>query len=154
MRISYSGNFVARGQGKEDLGPEEINLNTGSYRKGFRVVDFRCSSESKTSVGEVCAVLMTTTTGVPSGEADNWDWSNQHQVAWASSNNHAQVSSKEDLYSLSDSSMVLVDKVYVLCHHAAGSNYHVNYYVELEPVDLKSYEYALAYMQNGRVDDV
>ena len=154
MRISYSGNYVARGQGKENIGPEEINLFTGAYTKGFRVIDFRCSSESKTAVGEVCSVLTTTSTGVPSNSADTWDWSNQEQIGWASGNTGVGTSSKEDQFSLVDSSVVVVDKLYVFSHHAAGDFYHVNYYIELEPVDLKSYEYALAYMQNGRVDDV
>lgn len=144
--MNRQGNFVIRGQTSEDAEPAVVNLFDATYRRGFRVVDFRISSESKTAVGEVCGVLGTVEDAI--ADADHWDYSDQTQIAWASGNTGGGTSSKEDQYSLSDSSIIVVDQLFVFVHHAAGSNYKVNYYAELEPVDLKSYEWALSFVQN------
>jgi len=150
MRINRSGNFVLRGQTREQdyLNGlvKHINVNNGTYKAGFRVVDFRISSENKTSAGE-CMGIVTLSEDAITGSADHWDWAEQRQIAWASSD--SQVTSIErDLFSLCDSSVVVVDELYVIVHHAAGTQYRVNYYLELEPVDLKAFEYAMNYIQN------
>lgn len=150
MRINRSGNFVLRGQTTEQDHlnglTKHVNVNDGTYKAGFRVVDFRISSENKTSAGECMAIVALADDAID-GSADHWDWEEQRQIAWASSD--SQVTSIErDLFSLCDSSIVVVDELYIFVHHAAGTSYKVNYYLELEPVDLKQYEYAMNYIQN------
>ena len=149
MRINRSGNYVLRGHTQEDEQlngqTKHINVNTGTYKDGFRIVDFRVSSESRSPASEVCGIVALSDTAVTS--ADIWNWNNQQQIAWASADQEV-VSVKRDTYSVCDSSVVVVDELFIFAHNTAGTNYRVNYYIELEPVDLKAFEYAMNYIQN------
>ncbi len=149
MRVNNKGNVVLRGLTREqDTSNDQtkkINVNDFAYNSGFRLVDFRISSENKTASGETMGVVALSKDAVVS--ADAWDWSNQQQIGWASSDSQS-TSIERDLFSVVDSSVVIVDEIYVFVHHAASAASKVNYYMELEPVDLKAYEYAMNYIQN------
>lgn len=149
MRINNKGNVVLRGITREqdttNDQTKKINVNDFAYNSGFRLVDFRISSENKTSSGETMGVVALSKDAVTS--ADNWNWSNQQQIGWASSDSQT-ASIERDLFSVVDSSVVIVDEIFVFVHHAASALSKVNYYMELEPVDLKAYEYAMNYIQN------
>lgn len=149
MRINRSGNHVLRGHTQEDEQingfTKKISVNTGTYRDGFRIVDFRVAAESRSPASEVCGIVALSEDAVTS--ADVWNWENTQQIAWASADQEV-VSVKRDTYSVTDSSVIVVDKLFVFVHNTAGTNYRVNYYIELEPVDLEKYQYAMNYIQN------
>ena len=142
MRINSAGNFVLRGVAIEDAGAKEINLFDGTYKAGFRLVDFQIAPETREQGGE-CAGLISTQ-GTQS--ADTWNWEDQTQVGW-SSMHVIKEETRQTTFSLVDGSMVLVDSIYVNVTNDRGTTKPVNYYIEVEPVDLKEFEYAMAYIQ-------
>ncbi len=148
MRLNRYGNYVVRGQARESDGPSEINLYNGTYLHGFRLVDIKCAGKSPTANNQSMIVASTLSTNVTLS-ADRWKWQDQHEVGWASSAKEGQ-SSRDNLFSLVDSSIIVVDKLYIYAHATEGTDYGVNYYVELEPVSIDGYEYTLSYLQNGR----
>lgn len=146
MRINASGNYVVRGQVREEEGPTEINLFDGTYKSGFRLVNIACAGKGPNANNQSMIVASTMSTNVTGG-ADRWTWQDQAEVGWASAAKEG-ASSRDNLYSLVDSSIVVVDKLYIFGHNTEGTDFAVNYFLELQPVDLKQFEYAMNYIQN------
>ena len=144
MRINSNGNFVARGVAIEDNGSKKINLFNGTYRSGFRVKDFRVASQG-IFTSEECQGYLST---APSGpQANVWNWENQQQVAWAATEMPGG-GTRQMFHSVVDSSVVIVDEIYVAVNNNKGNTDPVNYYIELEPVNLEEFQYAMALIQN------
>ena len=144
MKLTGKGNYIVRGQNTEDNGPTRINLFDGTYKTGWRIVRFDISGESRLAANDVSAKVTTelVTTG-----GDDWRWNAQREVAWAS-NNMLTTSVRDTFDSVVDDSIILVEEMYVYVHSNQGTDYDVNYLIELEPVDLKDWEYSLSYVQN------
>ena len=143
MRINDKGNAILRGRAIEADGPKKINLYSGTYTKGFRLVNFQIASHGF-FISEECQGVLTTT-----GEAfaNLWNWEDQTQVGWASTDMVAG-GTRQSVFSLVDSSMILVDAIYVNVNNNKGPNDPTNYLIELEPVDLHKFEWAMNYIQN------
>lgn len=142
MMLNRYGNYVLRGQAVEADGPKEINLFSGSYTGGFRLVNFQVASFSYFTSEEVQGVIKT------NGQAfaNLWNWSEPTEIGWAATNMVAG-GTRDTTFSLVDSSRIVVDKIFVNVNNNKGGTDLVNYYIEMMPVDLKSFEYALAYVQ-------
>jgi len=144
VRINRSGNYIVRGQTTENLGPKRINVFDGTYKSGFRVVRFTVAGELLNADNETQGKI--TTEEVTSG-ADEWNWENQVEIGWATSNMFT-TGTREMSFSEIDESMVVVEDLYVYVHSNTSANFRVNYLIELEPVDLAEFQYAMAYIQN------
>lgn len=143
MRLNKNGNAVLRGTAIEIDGPKEINLFDGTYRHGWRLIEFKIASEGFFTSEEVQGIIST------QGEAfaNIWNWDDQTQVGWAATDMVAG-GTRQTVFSLVDSSMIIVDNLFVNVNNNKGPSDPVNYYIEIQPVDLKAYEYAMAYIQN------
>lgn len=143
MKINARGNFIVRGQTSENGGPKKVSLFDGTYKSGFRVVRFEVAGEGPQfdddATGKVTTDTVTTA-------ADTWDWGDQREVAWSSSNHFSQ-SVRESFNSIVDDAIVLVEEMYVYVHSTRGTGELVNFLIELQPVDLKDWEYSLSYVQ-------
>lgn len=148
MKLNKSGNYVVRGQlveaGGSSLEPKEINLFDGTYKSGFLIVDFKVASGDSGNRNDVSGKV--TTTPVQDGPLV-WNWQDQVEVAWASAN-MAQTSVYESPFSVVDSSVVCVDKLYVYAYANDSTDVPINYYIELMPVDLQKFQYAYSFVQN------
>lgn len=145
MRYTREGNYVVRGQATEAGGPAKISIFDGTYKSGFKVVKFQISAEGKSSSNDVSGVIATEDSTLVS--ADNWNWDNPQEVAWAS-NNMFTTGVRDPIVEFIDSSVILVEDFFVFVHNNIGDTNNVNYMVELEPVRLMDYEYSINYVQN------
>ena len=145
MRINRSGNFVVRGQTTENDGPARINLFDGTYKSGFRIVSFMIAAEETNASSETQAKV---TTEESQYDGNIWHWELPTEVAWTSTNMFAD-GAREPPFMAVDSSVILVEDLYVYVHNNTAPGFRVNYMIELQPVDLKAYEYALSYVQNN-----
>ena len=143
MMINSAGNYIVRGQNTEDNGPKRINLFDGTYKSGFRVVRFDIAGEGPQFDDDTTAKL---TTDLVPFAGDFWNWANQQEVAWAASN-HLGTSTRDVPFSVVDDSIVVVEELYVYVHNVRGTTEKVNFLIELQPVDLKDWEYSLSYVQ-------
>lgn len=150
MRINRSGNFVLRGVAIENEGFKKLNLYNGTYRSGFRVVDFKVASQGIFTSMECQGVIST----APSGASANfWNWENQQQVGWAATD-MVGGGTRDMVFSLVDSSIIIVDEIYISVNNNQGNTEPTNYYIELEPVNLEEYQYAMALIQNRSQGDL
>lgn len=143
MMINAAGNYIVRGQNTEDAGPKRINLFDGTYKSGFRVVRFEISGEGPQFDDDATAKL---TTDLVPNAGDFWNWANQQEVGWAAAN-HTSPSTRDGFFSVVDDSIVIVEELYVYVHNVRGVTEKVNFLIELQPVDLRDWEYSLSYVQ-------
>ena len=143
MMINASGNYIVRGQNTEDAGPKRINLFDGTYKSGFRVLRFEISAQGPDFNDDTSGKL---TTDLVNSAGDVWNWNDQQEVAWAT-NNMPTASVRGTFDSVVDDSVVMVEELYVYVHNVRGVDEPVNYLIELQPVDLKDWEYSFSYVQ-------
>ena len=122
MMLNRYGNYVLRGQAVEADGPKEINLFSGSYTGGFRLVNFQVASFSYFTSEEVQGVIKT------NGQAfaNLWNWSEPTEIGWAATNMVAG-GTRDTTFSLVDSSRIVVDKIFVNVNNNKGGTDLVNY---------------------------
>lgn len=144
MRINKSGNFIVRGQTTELQGPEKIQLFDGTYKSGFRIVDFQISSKGIFTSEEVQGKI---TTDLVDADIPQFNWQDTREVAWACTDMVAG-GTRQPVQSVIDTSMILVEDLFVYVHNNLSTGSEVNFLIELEPVNLKEYEYAMSFIQN------
>jgi hypothetical protein len=145
MRSTDRGTFIARGQTTQIDGPVKLNIFDGTYKKGFRIVKFEVSG-SATNANNDCSGKLTTEEVLSTG--DVWNWDDNREIAWASTNMFA-TGIREPVASFIDSSIVVVEDLFVYVTSITSTSFLVNYMIELEPVMLREWEYGLNYVQNN-----
>lgn len=143
MMINSAGNYIVRGENTEDAGPKRINLFDGTYKSGFRIVRFQIAGVREFFNSDCAGKI---TTDLVSTAGDVWNWGNQQEIGWAT-NQMPQQSVRNDHFYVVDDSIIVVEELYVYVHSDRSATDEVNYLIELEPVDLKDWEYSLSYVQ-------
>ena len=144
MRVNRSGNYVVRGQVTESGGPMRINLFDGTYKSGFRVVNFTIAAEETNATSETQAKV---TTEISQYDGNIWHWEIPTEIAWASTNMFAD-GAREPPFQAVDSSVVVVEDLFVYGHNNTSASFRVNFMIELQPVSLLEFEYAMSFIQN------
>lgn len=145
MKYSREGNLIARGSTTQDSDPAIIKVYDGTYKKGFRVVKFQIAGQENNANNDCAGKL--TTAELENGYGNVWNWDDPREIAWASTNMFA-TGVREPVAEFIDNSKIVVRDLYVYVISNTATTFKVNYMVELEPVDLKEWEYSLSYVQN------
>lgn len=144
MRVNKSGNFILRGQTTEVDSPVRVHLFDGTYKSGFRIVDFKVAAAETNATSETQGKI---TTEPVDNDANEWNWRDTREVAWTATNMFSD-GAREPPYIAIDTSVIIVEDIYIYVHNNTSGFFGVNYLIELEPVDLKAYEYAMSFIQN------
>lgn len=136
--------YTLRGQ----FAPSETKrllLGDGRLNVGYRIVRFIVAGDPSNAVNDSFATL-----GLDFDMGTTWNWSDNRQVAWAATRIQGN-DSAEAPFSLIDGDTVVVNDLFI----AGGSGGTViNYYVELQEVNLTDDESVLVLIKERSQDDL
>jgi hypothetical protein len=120
----------------------KIHLFDGSFKTGYRILDFDVAASNWGVDPDCYGVLMTEDKGI---DARTWNWGDNREKAWAalSSNGAGAVGSYYNRV-IDD---VIVEDLYITTFTTTGQG--TNYRVVLEKVDISEYQGALAIVTNS-----
>ena len=119
-----------RGQLQEGT-VKRLVVDDGMLTRGMRVRKFIVSGDPGSSANDCFAVL-----GFQGSFPSIWDWSDNNQIAWASSN-IISTAGAEPPFSLVDRDATIVRDLFITGQVSTGGGTSVfNYYIELELVDI------------------
>ena len=145
--------YTCRGQSTTNLTePLRINLFDGRFDTGFRLVSFRAAPADIdfTTVRSVACKLAT----VDNLNENRWEWQDQREVAWTFTGWDSNAPTAPGIFeSLVDSDQIIVEDLYFYADEAAtGASIAVNYFIELERVDMSEWRGALAMARDKQSD--
>ena len=127
---------------------DRIILFDGRFDTAYRVVEFVIASSSSSSAQDVAAKLATEITSTTTtGLGSVWDWSDNREIAWASTNNLV-TSIRHNEFSLVDPDNLVVEDLYISATNNAGTGEDVNYFIRMEKYDITDSQGALAMVRN------
>jgi hypothetical protein len=140
------GEYTTRGSIPADDSLHRIILDDGSFKTGYRVVEFIIGPNDmdQTGVRVYSAKLMTdddTTTGL------NWNWDNNEEIAWASFALDANSSNAPNVFSLVDPDNLVIQDLFVMGSEYAGDA-PINYFIRLHKYEITDWQGALGMVRN------
>jgi len=118
------GKYVFMGQMAGNT-TKKFHLWDGSFKTGFRILEFRIADYGSTATHEEAGLLTTKQTAV----TGFWDWGDVTQLAWAGYN------APNTDYAL-DTNLIRPDNMVIedlyLGIYSVSDNRKINYYIELE----------------------
>jgi 6-phosphogluconolactonase/glucosamine-6-phosphate isomerase/deaminase len=135
------GQYTVRGRAK-NVTVERITLFDGSFGTGYRITKFVIAPVSGSAANDVYAKLMTDPVGTSPRQ---WDWADNREIAWASSNS-VTTGVKEQLFSQIDQDNIIVEDLYFVAED--NNDDDINYYIELEKYEFTDWQGALAMVRN------
>jgi len=140
-RRTLRGQFI-EGQTKR------LIADDGRLNHGYRVVSFVIAGDVSTSAGDAYATL-----SLDFDAPLQWDWGDNRQIGWASTN-VAATSGVEAPFSVLDPDHVVIMDLYIQGTVAgAGGSTPINYLIELETVDLTNDQSILSLIKERSQDD-
>ena len=123
-----------RGQVQEGI-VKRLIVDDGRLTHAMKITKFVVSGNPTSSANDVFAVL-----GLQGTFPSTWDWSDNNQIAWASSL-VSQTSGILDPFELVDVNHLIIRDLYITGVVGAGGGTDViNYYIEMEAVDISDDE--------------
>ncbi len=125
---------------------DRITLFDGKFTTGYRVTRVFCSAQDPTDATADCVIAVGTepdlaATGV-------WDWSDQREIGWASSNSTNGAAATPD-GGMVDPDNLVVEDLYVYGRNDdAGNSNEINYLIYLEKYEFSEWTGALAMVKN------
>lgn len=141
--------YTARGQINTNKSFNRVNIFDGDYKTGYRLTRISIAPEDidhSASVRVYCAKVVTAEQ-VPK-DANDWDWENNQEIAWAFFNHDANFISPT-IFNEVDRTNLLIEDCYITAFEAnGGSNVKLNYLLEFEKYELAPMRGSLAIVQN------
>jgi hypothetical protein len=135
--------YTLRGQ----LDPSTLNqrllLFDGQFDTAFRIIEFEVSTSSPTTSSADVSMIISTD---PCVTANNWDWSDNRQIAWAQ---YISQGGDSGVFprSFVDPDNLVVQDLYISAFVASGQL--GNYMITLEKYDINDWQGALAMVRNS-----
>jgi hypothetical protein len=128
---------------------KRLVVDDGRLNHGYKVVRFIVSSHPDSSASDTYATL-----SLDYDAPFTWDWGDNRQIAWASSG----VSAAGDVrgpWTLVDPDHIVIMDLYIQGRvSGSGGGSIVNYFVELEPVELTNDQAILTLIKERSQDDL
>lgn len=119
-----------RGQLEEGI-VKRLIIDDGRLTHAMRITKFVVSGDPGSSANDAFAVL-----GLQGTFPSIWDWSDNNQIAWASTNIISTAGAEAE-FSLVDRDHLIVRDLYITGQVGTGGGTSVfNYYIEMESVDI------------------
>lgn len=141
------GEYTTRGSVTTGDVMNRIILDDGSFKTGYRVVDFMIAQHDmdEASTTTLTAKLLTDGRGTP---GRNWNWDNNAEIAWAAYTHDANAIAPNDFKQLDPDNLIIQDLFIVADNNASGAVELVNYFIRLEKYEITDYQAALAMVRN------
>ena len=137
-----------RGQVKEGE-VKRLVVDDGTFYRGFKVIDLVISGDPSSLGNDSYATL-----GLQYDTPLVWDWGDNRQIAWASTN-IAQTASVDNAISIIDPDHVVLRDLFIQGQvSGAGGSSIINYLVILEPVFLSDDEAIITLIKERSQDDI
>lgn len=110
---------------------KRLIIDDGRLNHAMKITKFVVSGDPSSSANDVFAVL-----GLQGTFPEIWNWSDNNQIAWASSL-VSQTAGVLDPFELVDRDHLIVRDLYITGQvSGAGGTEVINYYIEMEAVDI------------------
>jgi hypothetical protein len=127
-----------RGQVQDGV-VKRLVVDDGRLTHGFRITKFMVAGNPTSSANDCFATL-----GYQGSFPEIWNWSDGNQFAWASSL-VSQTGGVLDPFELVDPNHVILRDLYIIGQvGAAGGTEIINYYIEMEAVEVDEYQSVMA----------
>jgi hypothetical protein len=137
-----------RGQVEEGV-VKRLVVDDGQLYQGFKVIDFVISGDPSSLGNDAYATL-----GLQYDTPLVWNWGDNRQIAWASTN-VAQTASLDSAISIIDPDHVVLRDLYIQGQvSGSGGSSVINYMVVLEPVFLSDDEAIITLIKERSQDDI
>ena len=128
---------------------KRLVVDDGRLNHGYKVTKFVISGRPDSSGNDAWALLALDYDTIPV-----WDWSDNRQIAWSSTNVQS-TGGAQPYFTLVDPEHVVIMDLYITgVVGGAGGDSVINYYVELEPVELSNDEAILSLIKERSQDDL
>tara|TARA_Y100000004_G_scaffold132548_1_gene149661 strand:+ start:485 stop:934 length:450 start_codon:yes stop_codon:yes gene_type:complete len=138
--------YIIRGKVAEGSGnTKRLQLFDGRFDTAYKVTKLVIAGIRADDTSSDCvAVLMTEDTG---RNADFWDWSDNREIGWASTD-HRTADGVLESFSLVDPDNLVIEDLFITVNNRSSSNPIVNYYIEMQKYDISEYQGALSMVRN------
>jgi len=145
--VKKIGEYTTRGSVSTDDLMNRIILDDGSFKTGYRVVEFIIAQNDmdESSTTSLTAKLLTDGRGTP---GRNWNWDNNAEIAWAVYTHDANAIAPNDFNKVDPDNLVIQDLFIVADNNATTEVEIVNYFIRLEKYEISDYQAALAMVRN------
>lgn len=142
------GTYTVRGQFDSlDAAGHKIILFDGRFDTAYRVVKFWVMPQDPTDNLNDCVGVLGTESDM--SIATTWNWDDNREIAWASSNGSAGAAATPD-GGLVDPDNLIVEDLYIYGRYDnSGETDPINYMVIMEKYDINDYQGALAMVRNN-----
>lgn len=124
---------------------KRLILDDGNFNNGFIVRKFVVAGDPRDSTDEAYATLML------DKDADKvWNWGDNRQIAWAAAHNRA-TNSVDTPFILVDMDTVVVADMYI---GGESNSPYINYYVQLERIELTDNQAVMTLIKERSQDDL
>jgi hypothetical protein len=128
---------------------KRLIVDDGRLNHGFKVVRFVISGDPASSGNDAWATL-----SLDYDAPANWDWGDNRQIGWASTNVQG-TAGLEPPFSVLDPDHVVIMDLYIQgTVGGAGGSSLINYLIELEPMELTDDQAILTLIKERSQDDL
>ncbi len=127
---------------------KRLVLDDGRLTSGFRVTKFVISGDPASSGNDAWATL-----GLDYDTPASWDWGDNRQIGWASTNIQSTAGAQTPFEVLDPNHVVLQDLYLQGVVSGAGGSSVINYMIVLEPMSLTDDEAILTLIKERSQDD-
>jgi hypothetical protein len=137
-----------RGQVQEGT-VKRLILDDGRLNHGYKITKFIIAGDPSSFGNDAYATL-----GLDYDTPLVWNWGDNRQIGWASTN-VAQTSGVNTAFSVLDPDHIVIMDLWIQGQvSAAGGSSVINYYIELEPVNLTDDQAVLQLIKERSQDDL
>ncbi|MGB0377649.1 MAG: hypothetical protein ACPGGE_02425 [Poseidonia sp.] len=127
---------------------KRLIVDDGRLTRGYRVTKFVIAGDPSSSANDAYGTL-----ALDYDSPRAWDWGDNRQIAWASTNIQATAGS-QPFFELVDPNHVVLQDLYIQAQVGSGTGASVcNYLIVLEPMELTNDEAILTLIKERSQDD-
>jgi hypothetical protein len=140
------GEYTTRGSIVADDTINRIILDDGSYKTGYRVVEFVIAPHDmdNTNIRVYAAKLLTNDEQTP---GVNWNWDRNGEIGWAQYALDANSSNGPNVFSLVDPDNLVIQDLFVIGSEYA-SDIKLNYFIRMDKYEISDWKGALSMVRN------
>ena len=139
------GRVGFEGQDLTDGTEQRIILDDGNFETGYRLVEFRVATGDQSHPDLTARVA--TEPGLNMNVDGFWDWSDNRQIAWASTDGATDIAAIRD-FALVDPDNLIIQDAFVAFRFVSSTGTFANYFMRFEKYDISDDQGALAMVRN------
>ena len=124
---------------------KRLVVDDGRLTHGYKITRFICSGDPRDATDDSFCTL-----GIAADMPGTWDWADNRQIAWTST--HQRASHSVDApFELVDKDKLVVQDLYI---RGSSNSPYINYYIELEAVELTQDEAIMVLIKERSQNDL